>query len=131
MIYLLLNLKPKKFVKIKNVKIPELVSKYYSFPFKYDGYSYIWDNDHNMCLMKVHGDDNFINSLVDNLNGTQSQLSKEKEEFIIKDGKISTNEKTVLIIRGWGRLQYITEDKPELIQDTFGQWIVDVLNNKK
>jgi hypothetical protein len=34
-----------------------------------------------------------------------------------------------MIVRGWGRLQYIKTDRPEDIQDEFGQWVVDTLNN--
>jgi hypothetical protein len=110
------------------MKTPELVTKYFSFPFVYDDSCYIWDDKHNMCMTKVHGDDEFFNLVVGLLNGTESR--HPQKEFIFKDGKISTDGKTVLIIRGWGRLQYIEEDNPELIQDTFGQWVTDMLNNK-
>ena len=113
------------------IQTPELVLKHYSLPFKYSGYSYVWDSDSHMCLMSVSNAtniDDFMNVLVRIMNGESIKIHP-KEKFTLKEGEIFLGELKLIIIRGWGRLQYITEDDPATIQDTFSQWVVDVLND--
>ena len=114
------------------IPIPELVKKYYEFPFNYDGWCYVWDSAHHMCLMKVESGltDNNIQKFVDILNGTYDKpFNINGYTFSIKDGKIFVDDKPFLIVRGWGRLQYVKDDNPAAIQDAFGQWVVDCLTN--
>jgi hypothetical protein len=68
--------------------------------------------------------------LVDVLNGVKDvKFNSENHTFSIKNGEIFSDDIKFMIVRGWGRLQYIKTDKPEDIQDEFGQWVVDTLNN--
>ena len=109
----------------------ELVKKYYKFPLTQFS-SYIFDADNNMCLMYIsHGiSQESEQRLLDVLNGVEGVVfNSEKHIFSIKNGKIFSDDIEFMIVRGWGRLQYIKTDKPEDIQDEFGQWVVDTLNN--
>lgn len=113
------------------IQTPELVQNYYSSPFKYDGYSYVWDDHNNMCLMTMSHNQtvhNFMGILVDIMNGKDFKIHPEKT-FSIKNGEVLLGDRVLFIVRGWGRLQYIKDENPELIQDTFGQWVVDLLND--
>ena len=109
----------------------ELVQKYYKFPLQQFS-SYIFDADNKMCSMYII---NGINQeskqrLLDVLNGVKGVIfNSEGHIFSIKNGEIFSDDIKFMIIRGWGRLQYIKSDNPEKIQDEFGRWIVDTLNN--
>lgn len=115
------------------IQTPELVLNYYSLPFKYDGYSYVWDGNSNMCLMTVSNSKNineFMEVLVRIMNGERVNIHPAYP-FYIENGVVyvGAGNQKLLLIRGWGRLQYIKDENPELIQDTFGQWVVDILND--
>ena len=109
----------------------ELVKKYYKFPL--EGFnSYIFDADDHMSLMYISNgiSQESKQRLLDVLNGVEGVVfNSEKHKFSIKNGKIFSDDIEFMIVRGWGRLQYIKTDKPEDIQDEFGQWVVDTLNN--
>jgi hypothetical protein len=68
-----------------------------------------------------------INRLVKILNGEPVELPEDLK-FTFEDGDILANRQSVIIIRGWGRLQQIKEDDPATVQDTFGQYVTDLLN---
>lgn len=109
----------------------KLVEKYYKFPLTQTS-SYIFDSDNNMCAMYcTHGIDKESQKiLLEILNGKKDiKFNSSKQLFSIKEGYIFYGEKKFMLIRGWGRLQYIKTDDPATIQDAFGQWIVDTLNN--
>ena len=110
----------------------KLVEKYYKFPLAQFS-SYINDSDNNMCLMYTANVDKDSRSrFLSVLNGESGIVfNSKKETFSIVNGEIFFGDIKFMIVRGWGRLQYIKTDKPELIQYTFGQWVVDTLNNYK
>jgi len=117
------------------VQVPDLVKKYYKFPLKADGYRrYVFDQDNNMCLMFEGISDDSIDKMIKAFNGKDIH-GTQNHVFTLKGGEIYSDkrpDRPCIIIRGWGRLQYIKDDNatPEVIQDTFGQYIVDVLNDK-
>lgn len=111
------------------IKTPELVKKYYRIPYKILG-GYVWNIDNNVTLQAPFFNSTYLDLVTNRLNGIYKPLIGE-HNFTIKDGDIYDNDIKVLIVRGWGRLQYIKTDKPELIQDTFGQYVVDLLNYKE
>lgn len=108
----------------------KLVKKYYKFPLNQFG-SYIFDSDNNMCLMHIVDIDvESRKRLIDVLNGIKDiKFNSENHTFSIKNGEIFSDGIKFMVVRGWGRLKYIKTDKPEEIQDEFGQWVVDTLNN--
>ena len=121
----------RKFVEKKDMENKnELVKKYYKFPFAQYS-SYIFDSEQNMCLMYTAKIDNESKSrFLSVLNGERGIVfNSNKKAFSILNGVILFGYLEFMIVRGWGRLQYIKTDDPELIQDTFGQWVVDTLNN--
>lgn len=109
----------------------ELVEKYYKFPLQQFS-SYIFDADNNMSLMYISNgiSQESKQRLLNVLNGVEGVIfNSEKHIFSIKNGEIFSDDNKFMIVRGWGRLKYIKTDKPEKIQDEFGQWVVDTLNN--
>jgi len=109
----------------------DLVKKYYKFPLSQFS-SYILDANNNMCLMYISCgiDKESKQRFLDVLNGIKGIVfNSEKHVFSIKNGDIFSDDNKFMIVRGWGRLQYIKTDKPEKIQDEFGQWVIDTLNN--
>lgn len=108
----------------------EFLSKYYKMPF-IDIDPYIYDSESHMCLMWIGNVDDASQKLLINiLNGEKGvEFNSKNLLFSIKDGEIFYGERKIILVRGWGRLQYIKTDDPGLIQDTFGQWVVDKLNN--
>ena len=116
----------------KNLNKYKLVKKYYKFPLTQFS-SYIFDYDNNMCLMFTRGiSEESKKRFVDVLNGIKDiKFNPDNRIFTIKGGEIYADKIKVIIVRGWGRLKYVKTDKPEKIQDEFGQWVVDTLNNYK
>lgn len=110
------------------VKTPELVKKYYRIPYRVIG-NYVWDIDNNVVLQAPYFNSPYLDLINKRLNGIFVPLIDD-HNFTIKNEEIYDNANKVLVVRGWGRLQYIKTDEPELIQDTFGQYVVDLLNYK-
>src|ERR1035437_1957727 len=109
----------------------EFLSKYYTLPFT-NSDPYIYDTDYHMCLMYCTSKipQEAQNRLLKVLNGEKDiDFNKSKQLSTIKAGEIFYGDRMILIVRGWGRLQYIKTDDPGLIQDICGQWVVDTLNN--
>jgi len=68
--------------------------------------------------------------LIQILNGEKGlEFNFKNLLFSIKDGEIFYGDRKIILVKGWGRLQYIKTDDPGLIQDTFGEWVVNTLNN--
>jgi len=113
------------------IKTPDLVTKHYTLPFRTDQDGvFIWDFMNYACLQCTGYSYNhmpLINRLVKILNGEPVELP-DNLKFTFEDGDILTNRQSVIIIRGWGRLQQIKEDDPATVQDTFGQYVTDLLN---
>lgn len=99
----------------------------YTKPFLKDpNGSYVWDSKNRMVFMCHIYDESFIQKLIDKLNG----LSKTQYNASFKDGDIYINNKPILAVRGWGRLNAIFKLSPEKaakIQDDFGDWVVKTL----
>lgn len=120
------------------IPVPNLVSKYYKAPFINNGDIYIYDSNYSMCAMidvmdfkGMKAKINTLNCIIGFLNNTSTLPLNQypTKPFTLTNGEIKQDGKVILIIRGWGRLSHITEDKPELIQDTFAKYVLDVLNN--
>lgn len=113
------------------IKTPDLVTKHYTLPFRTDQDGvFIWDFMNYACLQCTGYSYNhmpLINRLVKILNGEPVELPEDLK-FTFEDGDILANRQSVIIIRGWGRLQQIKEDDPATVQDTFGQYVTDLLN---
>lgn len=108
------------------VKTPDLVKKYYRAPYRILG-NYIWDIDNNMVIQAPFYNSSYLDLITNRLNGIFKPLVGE-HNFTIKNGDVYDGDNKVLTIRSWGRLQYIKSDEPKLIQDTFGQYVVNLLN---
>lgn len=112
---------------------PELVAKYYKFPFSTDGYAlYLWDDAHHMCAMcslENRESRMLMKKLVQILNGEKLETFNSGQlPFTLWEGEIQANGRCQIIIREWGRLSYIKEDDPETIQNTFAQYLTELLN---
>lgn len=117
------------------IPIPELVNQYYKPPYKFDGYSYIWDANGEMCFMLAQNNADIINTIVEKLLNALNNEEEFKSDAVFKleHGEVFINgDVKLFIIRGWGRLSSkLSETLAAKVQDTFAQYIVDVLNNKQ
>lgn len=112
---------------MNTIETPELVKKYFKRPFRYDGQTYIWDANNNMCLDHPHNaPKSFFVVLVKILNGKNIPL-KFNSNIVLADGDFIYNNEPILRVRGWGRLQQIKTDDPVIIQDTFAKWVLDLI----
>lgn len=88
--------------------------------------SYVWDSKNRMTFMCLTYNDLFIQELVDKLNGS----SKIQYNASFKEGVIYIDDKPMLAVRGWGRLNAVLKLSPEKaakIQDDFCEWVVKTL----
>lgn len=104
--------------------------EFYKLPLSFDGYTYAWDNKYEMVL---EIDSHEATAIIDVINGGVNRIV---ETFIYKDGaffKKDTMEYVFQII-GWKRLTRLLNDNLEQateIQDEFGKFILEKLNNEK
>lgn len=112
----------------------ELNKEIFTLPFIDANGVYIFDSKNNMCLMwsdeglRSVSQENKIR-LIRVLNGdkTVKDFNKYKKKFTINNkGEIFFNDNCILIVRGWGRLQYLPN--PEKLQDDFSKWVIETLN---
>ncbi len=106
----------------------EEFKKYYKFPLKYDGYSYIWTNNGEMAFSSLVSDED-TQKIVNILNG----ILDKKCNTQYNDGYIVIDGRKCLLVRGWGMLTGVggynlRRSKAAEIQDEFANWCVNRLN---
>lgn len=116
----------------------ENFKKYYKFPLHVDDMGvFIKTIDNEMALMFTIGlNDDTIQNIIDKLNG-ESNKSVAYPLWHIKKGiEIWYDNTKVMLIRGWGMLHGngngcygLPEEEAVKIQDEFGKYVVDILNN--
>jgi hypothetical protein len=105
----------------------------YQAPFRHTGLLYVYSNNHTMSLNFFGNDENFINNVVNKLNGDSSV--KFDDKFTIKNNvDFYYDEVLKLRVRGWGALIgrggfHLTVDEATKIQTDFANWILETLNN--
>ena len=102
--------------------------KYYKFPLKYDGHSYIWTNNGKMAFNSLVSDED-TQKIVNILNG----ILDKKCNAQCNDGYIVIDGRKCLLVRGWGMLTgiggyHLERNKAAEIQDEFVHWCVNRLN---
>jgi hypothetical protein len=122
----------------------EGLTKYITLPVQSDGYGlYIWDAKHNMVMdsARVESPQNkaISEAAATALNAANGHgpaptkpfpkgfvfpLHRDKDAMDVLDA----NEKPVLRIRGWGRLQYLGHDEGVKAQEIIGDAFVEAMN---
>ena len=85
-------------------------------------------------------DDKSIHDIIAKLNGDSNVIIENYYNFTYKDGEIwafstkAKKKKKVMLIRGWGHLTgtgglHLSESAATKIQDDFGQYIINILND--
>lgn len=103
------------------------------FPIKEDtsGYSiYVWDSNNNMIANYLNnGSVDEINSRI--IGGMREFKNESMNKCKLIDGRIIHIESGVslLLIRGWGRLQY--KNDPEKRQDNIANYLLNCMNSDK
>lgn len=121
-----------------------MYKEYYKQPYELKfGYTKVWTADNNMAfdfVPKMIEPDAYEMSLEDKqglldiINGTDKKISNNFK-FRYECGTIFLNDKPFIWIRSWGRLTStggglgLSTEKATEIQDSFGNYIVERLNN--
>lgn len=117
----------------------ELLKEDLNFPLQPDagGYHvYIWDNENSM-VANIQIEDRKAIEVIEERVCTGLRKFKEEDYngmYELLHGYIihKQSDKPVLLVRGWGRLQY--KDDPELRQDNIANYLLNCMNfnnNKK
>lgn len=111
-------------------------TNYYKLPLtRRKNSSHVLDSLGNFVCQFMSLSEGERNEILNKINGKGPAFFEDERTFSYQDGIIKWGYKEVILMRGWGNLTGIggfnlSEDHAIYVQDTFGKFIVKLLNGK-